>query len=208
MNNRLNFRYFRFAAAAALGICALAGSTAYAQLYESDATSVKGGDLMDRDYWRAKWDSIRLDEAIKERQPEGGILLAVIGQVQLLDELIHKYPNHQDLKAWKAHAEAVKTKIDPNANRGEGFKPGSLWNEGNYKEAYVNYNYARVALDKKDWAAAHDGLNYAERNLGFLRDRIKKEDRVGAWPDGAAKWVLDTSAEVAKMDAQVKAKLK
>lgn len=186
----------------------LSAGNARAQLYASDSTSVKSGDLLDRDYWRAKWDSIRLDEAIKERQPEGAILIAVIGQTNLLDELIQKYPNYQDLKTWKTHAESIKGKIDPNANRGESFKPGSLWNELNYKEAYVNYNYAKTAIDKKDWAAAHDGLSYASRNLGFLVDRVKKNDRVNAWPDGAAKWVEDTSADVAKLDAQVKTKLK
>ena len=184
------------------------GAQALPQLYGSDSTSVKTGDLMDRDYWRAKWDSIRLDEAIKERQPEGAILIAVIGQTQLLDELIKKYPNHQDLKAWKAHAEDIKAKIDPNANRRDSFKPGSLWNETNYKEAYVNYNYAKVAIEKKDWAAAHDGLNYASRNLGFLVDRVKAGDRVNAWPEGAAKWVQDTSADVARLNVQVNAKLK
>jgi hypothetical protein len=178
------------------------------QLYASDSTSVKGGDLLDRDYWRAKWDATRLDEAIKERQPEGAILIAVIGQIQLLDELSKTYPNDQDFKTWKAHAVEIQGKIDPNANRRDGFKPGSLWNEINYREAYVNVNYAKVAIDKKDWAAAHDGLNYAQRNLDPLVDRIKKDDRVSAWPDGAAKWVQDSQAEVGKMNAQVRAKLK
>jgi hypothetical protein len=209
MNKRCKVTIRNLAVTIAAGVAlSMSAGAARAQLYASDSTSVKGGDLMDRDYWRAKWDSIRLDEAIKERQPEGAILLSVIGEVRLLDELIQKYPNHQDLKTWKAHAVEIQGKIDPNANRGEGFKPGSLWNEGNYKEAYVNYNYAKVAIDKKDWAAAHDGLNYADRNLGFLVDRVKKGDRVNAWPDGAAKWVQDTSADVAKMNAQVSAKLK
>jgi hypothetical protein len=188
----------------------LSGSVAHAapQLYASDSASVKGGDLMDRDYWRAKWDSIRLDEAIQERQPEGAILIAVIGQRQLLDELMKKYPNHQDLKTWRAHEAEIEGKIDPNANRGESFKPGSLWNETNYREAYVNYHYAKIAMEKKDWREAHDGLVYADRNLGPLLDRIKNNDRVGVWPDGAAKWLQDTGAEVARMNTQVNAKLK
>ena len=33
----------------------LSAGSASAQLYASDSTSVKSGDLMDRDYWRAKW---------------------------------------------------------------------------------------------------------------------------------------------------------
>src|SRR5438270_6895964 len=105
-------------AACAVVVLTLGGGKGFAQLYSSDSTSVKGGDLLDRDYWRAKFDSIRLDEAIRERQPEGALLLAVISQTNLLDELVKKYPNHQDLKTWKAHAEEIKGKIDPNANRG------------------------------------------------------------------------------------------
>jgi len=186
----------------------LSGSAQAFQLYESDSAGIKGGDLMDRDYWRAKWNSIRLDEAIQQRQPEGAILMEVIGQRQLCDELIKKYPNDQDFKGWKAHAQQIESKISPNVNRGEGFKPGSLWAEINYRESYVNYNYAKVAIQKKDWAAAHDGLNYAERNLTFLVDRVKKEDRVAAWPDGAAKWVQDTWADLGKMKSEVNAKLK
>ena len=44
---------------------------------------------------------MRLEDAIKERQPEGAVLIAVIGQIQLLDDLIKKYPNDQELKDWK-----------------------------------------------------------------------------------------------------------
>jgi hypothetical protein len=189
------------------GALSIGVASAY-QLYGSDSTSVKGGDLLDRDYWRAKWDSFRMDEAIKERQPEGAIMMANISNINLLNELVGKYPNHQDLKAWKAHAEDVQKRIDPNASRSESFKPGSIWNEYNYKESYVNYNYAKVGIEKKDWAAAHDGLSYAERNLQFLVERIKKNDRVAAWPDGAAKWVQDTWADLARLNAQVNAKLK
>ncbi|HTS94795.1 MAG TPA: hypothetical protein VLX09_16605 [Stellaceae bacterium] len=182
--------------------------SAFAALYSDDATSITGGPILDRDYWRASWDSMRLEDALKERQPEGAILIAVIGQIQLLDELIKKYPNDAELKKWKARADEIKAKIDPDADRRAEFKPGCLWNEGNYKEAYVNVNYAKTAIDKQDWAAAKDGLNYAERNLGFLRDRIKNNDRVAAWPPGAADWVTQASAEVAKETELVNSKLK
>lgn len=181
---------------------------ASAGLYDSDATSAKGGELKDRDYWRARWDSMRLDEAIQERQPEGAILMEVIGQERLLDDLLKKYPNDEDFKKWKAHAKEIKAKIDPDANRSEEFKPGSLWAEGDYKEAYVNYNYAKVAMQEQDWQEAQDGLRYADQKLGYLRKRIKDNDRINAWPQGAAQWVTDTSAEVAKMQQEVTAKLK
>ena len=88
-----------FLTTAALGVSVSA--TTYAGLYDSDAASIKSGPILDRDYWRAKWDSMRLEDAIKERQPEGAVLIAVIGQIQLLDDLIKKYPNDQELKDWK-----------------------------------------------------------------------------------------------------------
>lgn len=58
-----------FLTTAALGVSVSAPT--YAGLYDSDATSIKSGPILDRDYWRAKWDSMRLEDAIKERQPEG-----------------------------------------------------------------------------------------------------------------------------------------
>jgi hypothetical protein len=188
-------------------IAGLAAGPVNAGLYDSDASTVKRGPILDRDYWRAKWNSMRLDDAIKEHQPEGAILIAVIGQLQLLDDLIKKYPNDEDLKKWQTQARAVQAKIDPNANRSDEFKLGCLWSEINYREAYVNYNYAKLAIEQ-NWEAARDGIRYAQQNLEALEQRIKDNDRVNAWPQGAAKWVTDTAAQLAQMDQQVKQKLK
>jgi len=189
-------------------IGALGNTPSFAGLYDSDSTSIKSGPILDRDYWRAKWNSTQLDEAIKQKQPEGAILMAVISQIQLLDDLIKKYPNDEDLKKWKAQAEEVQAKISPDANRRDEFKAGCLWDDVNYREAYVNYNYAKLAIEQGNWDAAHDGLSYAQRNLEPLQKRIKDNDRVSAWPEGAAKWVNDTATEVAAMNQQVNAKLK
>lgn len=191
-----------------IAIAGLVAAPASAGLYESDASAIKSGPILDRDYWRAKWNSMRLDDAIKERQPEGAILIAVIGQLQLLDELIKKYPNDEDFKKWQAQAQSVQAKIDPNANRSDEFKPGCLWAEINYREAYVNYNYAKLAIEQQNWEAARDGIRYAEQNLEPLEQRIKDNDRVSAWPSGAADWVTTTAPELAKMREQVNAKLK
>jgi hypothetical protein len=49
-----------FAVMAALGSIL---APCYAGLYDSDATSIKSGPILDRDYWRAKWDSMRLEDA-------------------------------------------------------------------------------------------------------------------------------------------------
>ena len=191
-----------------LGALLILALPAQAALYDDDANAIKGGDIKDRDYWRAKFDSIQLETAIKERQPEGAIYMALIGQVNLLDELQKKYPNDEDFKKWKARAVEIKGKIGDPADRGASFKPGSLWNEHNYREAWVNLNYGKTALAQQDWAAAKDGAREAERNLQFLSDRIKNIDRVAAWPDGTAQWVKDATAENAKVLDEASAKLK
>jgi len=191
-----------------LGTLLIMSAPAGAGLYDEDATAIKGGDIKDRDYWRAKWDSIQLETAIKERQPEGAIYMAIIGQVNLLDDLAKKYPNDEDFKKWRARAMEIKGKIGDPADRGASFKPGSLWNEHNYREAYVNLNYGKTALAQQDWAAAKDGAGEAERQLAMLSDRIKNNDRVAAWPEGAAAWVKDAQAENAKTLDEAKAKLK
>jgi len=204
---RTLFRPLFLVSTLALSTTAAVVPHALAGLYDTDADSIKGGDLKDRDYWRAKWDSLRLEEALKERQPEGAVLMAVIGQGQLLDELIKKYPNDEDFKKWKARSQEIKAKIDPDANRGESFKPGSLWNEWNYREAYVNYNYAKTAIAQEDWETARDGLREADKQLQILRERIKNDDRVAVWPEGAAQWIKTASGELAQMQDTVAAKL-
>ena len=194
--------------AGGISMMGMVAGVARAGLYDSDATAVKNGPLLDRDYWRAKWDSIQLPDAVKERQPEGAVLIAVIEELQLLDGLIKTYPNDEDFKKWQSEAQAVQAKIDPNANRSDEFKPGCLWAETNYQEAYVNYHYAKVAIDQQNWEAARDGIMSAQRNLEPLQQRIKDNDRVNAWPEGAAAWVTKTAAEVASMDQMVSEKLK
>jgi hypothetical protein len=179
-----------------------------AGLYDDDATKVTGGDLKERDYWRAKWNSIRLEEAIKERQPEGAIMMELIGDVSLLDDLLKKYPNHEDLKKWRARAGEIQKKINPDANRGESFKAGSLWNEHNYREAYVGLNCGKVAMAEQDWKEARSCLNDAERDFKIMTNRLEQNDRVAAWPPDAAGWVKTASAEATQLNEEVAKKLK
>jgi hypothetical protein len=181
---------------------------AQAGLYDDDATKVTGGDLVDRDYWRAKWNSEQLDIAIQQQQPEGAILLELIGDISLLDDLLKKYPNDDELKQWRAHAVEVKGKIDPDADRGASFKAGSTWAEHNLREAYVGLNCGRAAVKKEDWQTAHSCLQDASRDLDILRERIKNNDRVAAWPPNLASWIKNSSTEVASMNDTVDQKLK
>src|SRR5690348_12245916 len=76
---------------------------ASAGLY-GDGKDIKTGDIADQDYWWAKFDAMMLDIAIQTKQPEGAIAVELASSIRRLDDLIKKYPNHEDLKKMKEHA--------------------------------------------------------------------------------------------------------
>src|SRR6185295_18194179 len=91
--------------------------SASAQLY-GDGKDVTTGDLNSQDYWWSKFDAMMLEEAVKQHQPEGRIGLQLVSYIKRLDDLQKKYPKHVEIKKWKERAEEVRSKIDPNADRG------------------------------------------------------------------------------------------
>ena len=167
-------------------------------LYDDDK-NVTSGDLKDRDYWRAKWAYEQIDPAIKEHQPEGAIGMALISEVRLLDDLIKKYPKYEELKKWRDKEVAIQKKIGEDFNRHDSFKPGCLWNEYAYREAYVGLNCGKAAAADKDWPMALDCFRESSKQCGFLLKRIDDNDHVDNWPDSFKQWVRDTKEEADKL---------
>ena len=98
----------------AICLVAFAPHSLYAGLYDDDTKDVTSGDLADQDYWWAKFDSQMLELALKQKQPEGRIGLNLASSINRLNDLIKKYPKHEDLKKWKVRDEEIQKKIDPN----------------------------------------------------------------------------------------------
>src|SRR4051794_28622488 len=101
--------------ASALALLLLLGTflqPATAALYDDGNKDVTTGDLADQDYWWAKYDNMMLDLALQQHQPEGRIDLMLASSINRLNDLIKKYPKHEDLQKWKAHAEEVHKKVD------------------------------------------------------------------------------------------------
>jgi hypothetical protein len=181
---------------------------AFAGLYDNDKAKVTQGDVKDIDYWNTKWNMERLEEAIQSHQPEGAIAVEVGSLVRNLDDLLKTYPNHEGIKTWRARAGAVQDKLDPNANRSESFREGCLWAEGNYRLAYATFGAGKMAVADKDWESAHDWLKMASENLGFLEDRLKKQDRVANWPPEFVAWIKAIRPELNTLRAEVAKHLK
>ncbi len=201
MNIRASFRCFFFMSLFASALV-LRPATVHAGLYDDDTKDVTNGDLADQDYWWAKFDMTMLDLAVKERQPEGKIGLNLVSTINRLDDLIKKYPKHEDLKKWKAHAEEIQKKIDPNAPRGGSFNAGCPWDEANYAQLWVNWHFAKMLLDKKDYEQAYSMLTNVMQNY----DIMLRPDRMKDYPDDLRQWVISSKDEADQMVKLAKSK--
>ena len=82
MNSRRSFLWVAIA-----GPVLARALPAGAQLFEDDK-KITAGDIRNITYWRIKWEMERMEEAIKERQPEGAIAVRVGGLTRSLESLM------------------------------------------------------------------------------------------------------------------------
>jgi hypothetical protein len=171
-------------------------------LYDSDAPEVTTGELNSQDYWWTKFDAMMLEIALKQRQPEGRIGIDLAIALRRIDDLQKKYPKHDEIKKWRARFEEVQSKIDPNANRGDSFTTECPWDESNFAQLWVNFHWAKVAADQKDWTTAVSCLQNVEQNYEIML----APDRMKDYPADLRKWVIDSKPEADKLYATAKAK--
>ena len=69
-------------------------------------------------------------------------------------------------------------------------------------------NAAKMSIAVKAWEDARDWLKQAHKQLGYLEERVKNQERVANWPPEFVKWIASTRPEVDKLRAEVAAKLK
>jgi hypothetical protein len=121
-----------------------------------------------------------------------------------LNDLAKAYPNHEQIKEWKEKVEKIQAKIDPNANRGESFKPGCPWDESNFAQLWVNFHHAKLLAEKKDYEKAHGLMQNVMQNYEIMM----KPDRMKDYPEDLKKWVEDNKPEAEKFMKELKEKLK
>ncbi len=185
-----------------LALFCMVGGAVRAGLYDTDSKDVTSGDIADQDYWWAKFDHEMLDLAVKQHQPEGRIAVDSEIAIRRLNDLIEKYPKHEDLKKWKAHAEEIDKKVDPNAMRSAAFDARCPWDESNYAQLWVNWHYAKMLLEKKEYGEARSMLTNVEQNYEIML----KPDRMKEYPEDLRKWVEDSKEEADKMMKEAKEK--
>jgi hypothetical protein len=176
--------------------------TLHIGLYDGNDATVTSGELNSQDYWWTKFDAMMLDIALKQHQPEGRIGINLAIALRRVDDLVKKYPKHEEILKWKAHFEEVQSKISPDANRSASFGPQCPWDESNFAQLWVNFHWAKVAADQKDWSTALSCLQNVEQNYSILF----APDRMKNYPDDLRKWVAESKPEADKLYVTVKAK--
>jgi hypothetical protein len=172
-------------------------------LYGDEGKKAVGGDLNDQDYWWSKYDAMMLEIAIKQRQPEGSIAVNIAVDLRRLNDLVKKYPMHKEIAQMKARAEEVDAKINPNADRRQGFTPECPWDESNFAQLWVNLHWAKTAFDAKDYNTALSCMQNVTQNYGIMM----RPDRMQHYPEDLRKYVEDNKAAADSLYKATKAKL-
>jgi hypothetical protein len=192
------------AIAAALAAGPLLTPSALAQgLYADEGKNATSGDLNNQDYWWAKYDAMMLELAIKQHQPEGRISVNLGSSIRRLDDLAKKYPNHQEIAKWKARAQQIDAKLDPNAMRSATFTPECPWDEANFAQLWVNLHWAKFAYDAKDYNTAYSDMQNVMQNYKIML----VPDRMKSYPEDLRSYVIDSKPDADKLYQAVKEKL-
>lgn len=187
-----------------IAFCVLAVPSLRAQgLYGDEGKNATTGDLNNQDYWWARFDAMMLELAIKQHQPEGHIAVDLASSIRRLDDLVKKFPKHQEIAKWKARAEEVDKKIDQNANRGASFTPDCPWDESNFAQLWVNLHWAQTAFDAKDYTTAYNDMQNVMQNYPIML----APDRMKNYPADLRSYVVDSKPHADQLFKDVKAKL-
>ncbi len=165
-------------------------------LYDDDDAAVTKGDICDIDYWNAKAFSTALDEALKTRQPESKIGMLIGDAIKQYDKALETYSNHEDLLAWKAKAEEIKGKIDPDA-RHENYKADFPWANNNYWQGWAALRHARMAKEASDWLKAFESARSVSSRWYHCEQDAKRR-----WTEEMSKQFTEEYAEAKELQSE------
>jgi len=169
-------------------------------LYDDDNAAIPSGDVADVMYWQTKFAHLKLEAALKSRQPEHAIRGIIPSVVNGAADVLKTFPNHTDVKAWNDKAKMIDGKIDPNAAPAEFKGDFAHWKDYAYEAGWRHYHVAKMAADKLDWSVAAGHASDAVTQLTRARDRMP------AWPADVQQFVTQALPEMEKLRDDAKAK--
>jgi hypothetical protein len=165
-------------------------------LYDDDKAAVTSGDLLDVCYWQTKFAALKLEAALKSRQPEWPIRLLVADVINSCTDLLRTYPGHEDVMGWRDHAREIEKKIDPNAPSADFKSNFAQWRDYSYESGWRFYHLAGMAAADDDRSLA---LSYAREGIKQLERTV---ERMAEWPAEVQEWVTAALAELRSLEAK------
>ncbi len=145
-------------------------------LYDDDNNAITAGDVLDVIYWQTKFAHLKLEAALQSRQPEHAVGSLLPDVINGATDVLQTYPNHAEVQGWKARAEQIRTKINPNAAPAAFRGDFDHWKDYSYEAGWRSYHVARMAAEAQDWNVA---LQHAREVLTQFGRSL---DRMAHWP--------------------------
>ena len=162
-------------------------------LYDDDNAALTTGDVLDVIYWQTKFAALKLEAALKSRQPESAIRGLIPSLVYGCAEVMRDYPNHTEVRTWRDEAIGVEKKISPDAPPA-GFKSDfAYWQDYSYESAWRFYHLAKMSEKMESMTMARAYATDAAKQLGFASSKMSE------WPAEVQEWVRSAKTEMQGM---------
>src|SRR5689334_3727072 len=145
-------------------------------LYDDDKSAITSGDVLDVGYWQTKFAHLKLEAALKSRQPEAAVAGLISGVTNGAPDVLKEYPNHADVKAWVESAKKIASKISPNPPPADFKGDFAHWKDYSYEAGWRSYYIAKMAAAEQNWPVAQIHAREVVTQFG------RSVDRMTNWP--------------------------
>jgi hypothetical protein len=162
-------------------------------LYDDDKQAITGGDVLDVIYWQTKFAHLKLEAALKTRQPEAAVKGLIPSVINGATDVLKEYPNHADVKAWLENAKRVESKISANPAPADFKGDFAHWKDYSYEAGWRSYHVAKMAAAAQDWSVAGEHAKEVVTQFG------RSVDRMGTWPEDVKQFITSAKGEMEKL---------
>jgi len=162
-------------------------------LYDDDKAGITTGDVQDVGYFQTKFAHLKLDAALKSRQPEAPIAGIIPSVINGGADFLKEYPNHADVKAWVDNAKKIQGKLSPNPEPADFKGDFAHWKDYSYEAGWRSYHVAKMAFAEQNWQVA--SIHAKEVITQFIRSI----ESMANWPADVQTFVKSSKAEMEKL---------
>lgn len=162
-------------------------------LYDDDKATVTSGDVLDVGYFQTKFAHLKLEAALKSRQPEAPIAGIVPSVINGATDVLKEYPKHAEVQGWMDNAKRIQGKLSANPEPAD-FKGDFLhWKDYSYEAGWRSYYIAKAAAAEQNWQMA---VMHAKEVITQFTRSI---DRMANWPADVQQFIRTSKAEMEKL---------